>query len=119
MERPVVLIVHPQEGIRALMTRMLASFGYTVKAASNGEEALDAMAKGDVGVVLLNLELPGMSGLETLQALRALAPAPEVVVTTHGGTVDAAAEAARHGAFDVVPQPFDFRELNHVLRAAH
>jgi DNA-binding NtrC family response regulator len=119
MERPVVLIVHPQEGIRALMTRMLTSFGYAVKAASNGEQAIDAMAEGGVGVVLLNMDLPGMSGLETLQALRALAPAPEVVVTTHGGTVDAAAEAARHGAFDVVPQPFDFRELSHVLRAAH
>jgi DNA-binding NtrC family response regulator len=119
MDRPVVLIVNPQEGIRALMTRMLSSFGYTVKAASSGEEAIDAMAEGAVGVVLLNLDLPGMSGLETLRALRALAPAPEVVVTTHGGTVDAAAEAARHGAFDVVPQPFDFRELSQLLRVAH
>src|SRR5262245_27940689 len=99
MERPTVLIVQPQEGIRALMTRMLTSFGYTVHAASSGEEAIDRMAGGDISVVVLDLELPGISGLETLQALRALAPAPEVVVTTQGGTVDAAAEAARHGAF--------------------
>jgi DNA-binding NtrC family response regulator len=119
MERPVVLIVHPQEGIRALMTRMLSSFGYTVKTAPDGEAAIDGMVGGDIGVVLLNLDLPGMSGLETLRALRALAPSPEVIVTTQGGTVDAAAEAARHGAFDVVAQPFDFRELGHVLRAAH
>ena len=101
------------------MTRMLTSFGYAVKTASSGEEAIDAMADGHVGVVLLDLNLPGMSGLETLRALRALAVAPEIVVTTQGGTVDAAAEAARHGAFDVVTQPFDFRELSQVLRAAH
>ena len=119
MERAVVLVVHPQEGVRALMTRMLTSFGYTIKAASNGEEAIDAMALGDIGVVLLDLDLPGISGLETLRALRALAPPPAVVVTTRDGTVDAAAEAARHGAFDVMTQPFDFRELGHVLRAAH
>ena len=109
MDRPLVLVVHPQEGIRALMTRMLTSFGYAVETTSSGEEALDRLASGSAAVVLLDLDLPGMSGLETLRALRALAPAPEVVVTTHGGTVDAATEAARHGAFDVVAQPFDFR----------
>jgi DNA-binding NtrC family response regulator len=119
MDRPLVLVVHAQEGIRALMTRMLTSFGYAVETTSSGEEALDRLASGSAAVVLLDLDLPGMSGLETLRALRALAPAPEVVVTTHGGTVDAATEAARHGAFDVVAQPFDFRELSQVLRAAH
>ncbi len=119
MDRPLVLVVQPQEGIRALMTRMLTSFGYAVRTAATGEEAIDQMAGGEPPVVLLDLDLPGISGLETLRALRALAPAPEVVVTTRAGTVDAASEAARHGAFDVVVQPFDFRELSHVLRTAH
>jgi DNA-binding NtrC family response regulator len=119
MEPSLVLVVHAQEGIRALMTRMLASFGYTVATASTGEEAIDLTASGNPAVVLLDLDLPGMSGLETLRALRALATAPEVVVTTtRGGAVDAAAEAARQGAFDVVAQPFEFRELGQVVRAA-
>jgi DNA-binding NtrC family response regulator len=120
MEQPLVLVVHAQEGIRTLMARMLTSFGYAVTAVTTGEAAIDQMAASNgPAVVLLDLDLPGMSGLETLRALRALAVAPEVVVTTRSGTVDAAAEAARHGAFDVVSQPFDFRELSQVLRAAH
>jgi DNA-binding NtrC family response regulator len=119
MERSTVLVVQPREGIRALMTRMLTSFGYAVSTATTGEEAIDQTAATNPTVVLLDLDLPGMSGLETLQALRALAAAPAVIVTTNGGTADHAAEAARHGAFDVVAQPFDFRELSQVLRAAH
>ena len=70
-------------------------------------------------MVLLDLDLPGMSGADTLRALRAMSPAPEVVVTSARGTVTAAADVARHGAFDFVPQPFDFKDLNHILRAAY
>jgi DNA-binding NtrC family response regulator len=60
-----------------------------------------------------------MSGADTLRAIRAMSPAPEVVVTSSHGTVTEAAEVARHGAFDFVAQPFDFKDLNHILRAAH
>ena len=60
-----------------------------------------------------------MSGADTLRAIRAMSPAPEVVVTSARATVTAAAEVARHGAFDFVPQPFDFKDLNQVLRTAH
>jgi DNA-binding NtrC family response regulator len=86
---------------------------------TSGEEGIDQLAQGDVTVVLLDLDLSGMSGADTLRAIRAMSPAPEVVVTTTGGTVAAAAEVARHGAFDFIPQPFDFKDLTHVLRAAH
>jgi DNA-binding NtrC family response regulator len=119
MEQPTVLIVHAEEGIRALLARMLASFGgYSVKTATSGEETIDLVASDEIPVVLLDLDLPGMSGAETLRALRAMAPPPEVVVTTGRGTVDSAADAARYGAFDLVPQPFNFRELSQILRAA-
>ena len=98
---------------------MLPSFGYATRAVTSGEEAIDELAKGDVTVALLGLELPGMSGADTLRAIRAMSPAPEVVVTSGRGTVSAAAEAARDGAFDFIPEPFDFKDLNHVLRTAH
>ena len=118
MEPSTVLIVQPEEGIRALLTRMLTSFGYQVKVATRGEETIDQVAGDDIPVVLLDLDLPGMSGAETLRALRAMAPPPEVIVTTGRGTVDSAADAARYGAFDMVPRPFNFQELSQVLRAA-
>ncbi len=118
MEQPTILVVHADGGIQALLSRMLRSFGYTVRSATSGEEAIDQVAGGDIPVVLLDLELPGMSGPETLRALRAMAPAPEVVVTTGHGTVESAADAARYGAFDFVAQPFDFKELSQILRGA-
>ena len=98
---------------------MLPSFGYAVRAVTSGEEGIDEVARGDVSVALLDLDLSGMSGADTLRAIRAMSPAPEVVVTSARGTVTAAAEAARHGAFDFVPQPFDFKDLSEILRAAH
>ena len=98
---------------------MLPAFGYQVLAVSSGEEGIDHLAQGTVTVVLLDLDLPGMSGADTLRAIRAMSPAPEVVVTSARGTVTAAADVARHGAFDFVAQPFDFKDLNHILRAAH
>jgi DNA-binding NtrC family response regulator len=120
LSQTTVLLVHAETSIRALLERMLVSFGYRVLRAGSGEEAIDQVASEEgVSVVLLDLDLPGLSGQDTLRALRAMSPAPEVVVTTAHGTVDLAAEAARLGAFDFVAQPFDFRELSQILRAAH
>jgi DNA-binding NtrC family response regulator len=119
MDQPVVLIIHEDPAVRALLERMLPSFGYKVRAVTSGEEGIDQLAQGDVTVALLDLDLSGMSGADTLRAIRAMSPAPEVVVTSGRGTVTAAADVARHGAFDFVPQPFDFKDLSHVLRTAH
>jgi DNA-binding NtrC family response regulator len=119
MEHPVVLVVHQDAAVRALLGRMLPAFGFQAVAVTSGEEGIDHLAQGEVTVVLLDLDLPGMSGADTLRAIRAMSPAPEVVVTSTQGTVSAAAEAARHGAFDYVAQPFDFKDLSEILRSAH
>jgi DNA-binding NtrC family response regulator len=118
MDESPVLVVHADTGVRTLLTRMLSSSGYAVRVVETGEQAIDEAATRETPLVLLDLELPGISGLETLRALRAMAPPPEVVVTTAQGSVDVAAGATRLGAFDFVPQPFDFRDLGHVLRTA-
>jgi DNA-binding NtrC family response regulator len=119
MDQPVVLVVHEDAAVRALLGRMLPSFGYAVRTVTSGEEGIDQVASGEVTVALLDLDLSGMSGADTLRAIRAMSPAPEVVATSARATVTAAAEVARHGAFDFVPQPFDFKDLNQILRTAH
>jgi len=119
MDQPIILVIDQDPGVRALLERMLPAFGYKVQTVTSGEEGIDQLAQGNATVVLLDLDLPGMSGADTLRAIRAMSPAPEVVVTAARGTVTAAADVARHGAFDFVPQPFDFKDLNQVLRAAH
>src|SRR5262245_5861010 len=105
MEQPLVLVGHADSAVHALLKRMLATFGYRVHTVSGGEEAIDQVAQGEATVVLLDLDLVGMSGTDTLRAIRAMAQAPEVVVTSANGTVATAAEVARHGAFDFVAQP--------------
>ena len=119
MDQPIVLIIHQDAAVRALLERMLSSFGCVVRSVPSGEEGIDQLAPGDVTVAILDSDLPGMSGADTLRAIRAMSPAPEVIVTSARGTVTAAAEVARLGAFDFVPQPFNFKDLNHVLRTAH
>jgi DNA-binding NtrC family response regulator len=119
MEQPLVLVAHADSAVHALLKRMLAPFGYRVQTVGSGEEAIDQVAQGEITVVLLDLDLVGMSGADSLRAIRAMSQAPEVVVTSANGTVATAAEVARHGAFDFVAQPFDFKELNQILRAAH
>src|SRR5262249_40570366 len=81
----------------------------------NGHGGSSGTRTNGHGVALLDLDQPGLSGPETLRGLRAMAAAPEVIVTTREGTADAAAAAARAGAFDFVPQPFNFKELSQIL----
>jgi DNA-binding NtrC family response regulator len=114
-----VLIVHVDESIRLLLGRMLGSFGYAVESAKTGEEAIDRVAATDIPVILLNLELPDMAGMDTLRALRAMAPTPEVIIVTDQGSVGSAAETARLGAFDFIAKPYNSKELAQIVRSAH
>jgi DNA-binding NtrC family response regulator len=116
--QPKILIVHPENGVRALLVRTLSASGYEPVAATSGEEAIELSGLREIRVVLLELDLAGLSGLETLRALRAMAPAPEVVVTAGRGSTDAVARATEYGACDFVPQPFDLAQLREALRAA-
>ncbi len=120
MEPIKVLIINSDSGLRTLLGQMLSSLGYAVLSASGGEEAIEKIAAGEIPLVLLDLQLAGgMSGPETLRALRAIDPPPEVIVTIAQGTVPSAADAARYGAFDFLREPFNFKELGQILRTAY
>jgi DNA-binding NtrC family response regulator len=116
-DQPAILVVHPDGSARDRLVHALTALGFGAVPATTGEEAIDLIAGRRARVVLLDLDLPGMSGLETLRALRALATPPEVVVTGPR-SLDAIAEATRFGAFRCVPQPLDVPELSGILRAA-
>ncbi|MGH7320201.1 MAG: sigma-54-dependent transcriptional regulator, partial [Candidatus Rokuibacteriota bacterium] len=117
-DRPTVLVVHPDGGTRSFLLRVLSAFGYAALSATRGEEAVELVASGEVPVVLLALDLPGMSGLDTLRTLRALRPPPEVLVTGPR-SVEVVADVTRGGAFEFFPEPIDVTGLNEILRAAH
>ena len=108
---PLLLLVDDDAAFRTVMAAELSRSGYDVRTASSGEEALDVCARADPQVILLDLQMPGISGLEVLKALRARQAPGEVVMLTGHGSIDTAIEAMRVGAFDYVSKPCPLDEL--------
>jgi DNA-binding NtrC family response regulator len=93
------------------MSSELKRLGYEVVAVSTGEEAVRNAAKLEPHVVLLDLRLPGITGLEVLKGIRESSPASEVIMLTGHGSIDTAIESIRMGAFDYVVKPCPLDEL--------
>ncbi len=109
--KPLLLLVDDDAAFRTVMAAELSRSGYDVRTAASGEEALAACALAEPQVVLLDLQLPGMSGLDVLKALRERQAPGEVVMLTGHGSIDSAIEAIRIGAFDYVSKPCPLDEL--------
>ncbi len=100
-----VLVVDDEKNIRRMLGIVLESAGYLVREAPSGEDALTMLADVPVELVLLDVGLPGMNGLEALRQVRALAPGTAVVMISGHATVGTAVEATRLGAFDFLEKP--------------
>jgi DNA-binding NtrC family response regulator len=107
-----ILLVDDDSAFRQVMAGELQRLGYGVSTAASGEEAVRKAGQAEPEVVLLDLRLPGMNGLETLQAIHAGAPAAEVIMLTGHGSIDTAIESIRQGAFDYVLKPCPLEELH-------
>ena len=113
-----VLVVDDDAGVRESMERMLRAAGYTVQMASSGEEAVD-LARGDAfDVILSDMRMPGLSGLDILKKLREVRVDASFIIMTGFGTIDTAVEAMKLGAVDFVQKPFFRDELLMRVRAA-
>jgi DNA-binding NtrC family response regulator len=106
-----VLVVDDDESVRLLLSDVLGEAGYEVHAVEDGQAALHALDERPVDVVLLDLHLPRVSGLNVLAALPSLRTDARFVVMTAFGTIDSAVEAMRLGAYDYIRKPFDEDEL--------
>lgn len=105
MARGRILIVDDEVGIRNALRRILEDEGYTVADVESGEECLNTIAKRDFDMVLLDVWLPGIDGLEVLNRVAGTPGAPEVVVISGHGTIETAVRATRLGAFDFIEKP--------------
>jgi DNA-binding NtrC family response regulator len=108
---PLVLLVDDDAAFRTVMAAELSRSGYDVRTAASGEEALAVCAHAAPQVILLDLQMPGISGLDVLKALRERHAPGEVVMLTGHGSIDTAIEAIRIGAFDYVSKPCPLDEL--------
>ena len=102
---PNILIVDDEAAIRESLQGVLEDEGYKAASVETGEAALEALRKKSFDVVLLDIWLPGMDGLETLERIRAMESAPEVVIISGHGTIETAVRATKLGAFDFLEKP--------------
>jgi DNA-binding NtrC family response regulator len=113
-----VLVVEDEAMISQVMERALTSFGFKVAVAATGEAALKALETELFDVVLCDLQLPGIGGMELLQVGPTLQTDAQFIVVTGEGTVDSAVEAMKLGAFDYLRKPVHLQELRLTLERA-
>ncbi len=106
-----ILIVDDEEGMRKLLGRVLAKNGYESVTAANGNEALRLIESEQFDLVITDIKMPGMDGLQLLQELKEFDPALPIIVITAYGTVESAVQALRAGAYDYITKPFENDEI--------
>src|SRR5579863_3246898 len=116
--KPSVLIVDDEAGIRQSLTAVLRDEGYQVDAVENGEACLDFLCRKSCDAVMLDIWLPGMDGLETLEKIRAQKNPPVVIMISGHGTIETAVRSTKLGAFDFIEQPLSIEKTLLTLRHA-
>ena len=116
--RPHLLIVDDEAGIRESLSSILNDEGYQVEAVGSAEEALERSAAGDLEVMLLDVWLPGIDGLEALSRIQALPHPPAVIMISGHGTIETAVRATKLGAFDFIEKPLSLEKIIVLVRNA-
>ena len=106
-----VLVVDDEESLRFFLTRGLKKAGYSVEEASDGAIAIERISKIPYDVVLTDMVMPKISGLDVLSAVHQMDKDAIVILMTAHGTVENAIDALRLGAFDYIEKPFEIKEL--------
>jgi two-component system NtrC family response regulator len=119
MTRPrTILAIDDDDSLRRVVEYNLAEEGYRVITAADGPSGLEAYQREAVDVVLTDIRMPGMEGIELLARLKAMQPELPVIMLTAFGTIDSAVEAMRLGAFDYLTKPFSRDQLRASVRKA-
>ncbi len=118
MAQTKVLLVDDEEEFASTLSERLQLRNYEVKSASNALEALGLVHSFGPDVVLLDLKIPGMDGLETLKAIKKCDPAIEVIMLTGHGDTQSVEEGMKSGAFEYIMKPVDIGELTIKIKNA-
>src|SRR5258707_2636506 len=118
MSQEKVLIVEDEENERTGMAELLSSWGYRTDTAKDGMEGLDKVTNWSPSIVVTDMKMPRMGGLELLEQLAAQSQTVAVIVVTAQGTIDSAVQAMRMGAYDYITKPIDTNRLRAILQNA-
>jgi CheY-like chemotaxis protein len=113
-----LLVVDDEEKVRIYLARLLARRGYEVETAADGALALEKVAKEDFDAVLLDVLMPGMSGMEVLPRIKKLKPMVEVIMLTGNASVKIGVESMKLGAFNYLLKPINLEKLTECLTEA-
>jgi DNA-binding NtrC family response regulator len=114
-----ILLVDDEEDFVEMLSLRLEAMGQEVTPAYSGSACLDILGQKAMDVVILDVKMPGMDGIETLKEIKKRFPTVEVIMMTGHGTVETAVEEGKRlGAFDYMLKPADFDELLNKLNAA-
>jgi CheY-like chemotaxis protein len=112
-----ILVVDDEAPVREVLTEYFATEGYDVESATSGLEALSAIRGGRADLVLLDVRMPGLDGVQVLRRIRELTGSVPVIMVTANEDVGLARETLKLGAFDYVAKPFDFDYLDRAVAA--
>jgi two-component system, NtrC family, nitrogen regulation response regulator NtrX len=115
---PKILIVDDEAGIRESLSSILRDERYSVEAVESAELALERLSSGAVEVVLLDVWLPGMDGMEALSRIQSLPQPPSVIIISGHGTIETAVRATKLGAFDFIEKPLSLERIIVLVRNA-
>ncbi len=113
-----ILVVDDDKQLADDMVEYLTKFGYQAAAAYGGREGLTKFEQGDFQLVITDLKMPEMDGMELLDAVKELDSRVIVMVITGYGTIESAVDAIKRGAFDFIPKPFKMEELEVIVNRA-
>lgn len=111
MEEMKMMLVDDEERFLSTTKKLLARKGYDIETAASGSEALEKLASQNIHVVILDVKMPGMDGIETLKALKRRFPLVEVIMLTGHATVESAVDGLKSGATDYLMKPTDIDDL--------
>ncbi len=115
-EQPRVLVVDDEKFIRDILADFLTMEGYAVRTADDGTQAVQELSRSNFALVISDLKMPKMGGLELLQHVAKMQPEALTVIMTGFGTVETAIDAMKHGAYDYILKPFKVEEIVHVVQ---
>ena len=118
MAEPVVLVVDDEEGIRETLSGIFEDEGCSVVTANSGEEALDLLKEQNPDLILLDIWLPGIDGIQTLEEIKALRPDLPVIMISGHGNIELAVKATRLGAYDFLEKPLSLERVLLVSKRA-
>ena len=116
--KQTILVVDDEEAVLRLFQKILKNEEYTVLMANNGKTALEQVERKRPDLVILDLKMPDMSGIETLRRINRLNVNTEVIIITGYGSMETARTAMRLGAYDYITKPFDINYIRALIEDA-